>query len=343
MSLEVRVNQYNDAEWEKFIENNPYHSLYCHLGWKKVIDSTFGHPTYYLAAIENNLISGVLPLVHLKSFVFGNFLISLPFFNYAGIHAKTEFIEKELVKKSIEIANAVGADYIELRHKEKYELGLPFKSSKVTFFLKLDNNPEVIWKSLDSKIRNQVRKAEKSDCKIEIGGREMIDDFYDVFCVNMRDLGTPVYSKDFFKNICEEFPNAVKIFIVKIGRRAVAGAFTLFHDGTLEIPWASSLRKYNKYCTNMFLYWEIIKYACLSNVAWFDFGRCSKDGSTYRFKKQWGAEERQLYWHYWTKEDTKRPEVNPHNPKYKILIWVWRRLPLWFTKLIGPCIVRNIP
>jgi len=343
MPIDVSINKFSDTEWEGLIENIPQHSLYHHIGWRKVIIKSFDQPTYYLTAHENNLIAGALPLVHLKSIIFGNFLISLPYFNYAGVSAKNKEAEKALVKKAIELADSVGTDYIELRYTENRDLGLPVKLNKVTFFLKLNYSLEETWKALDPKVRNQVRKAEKSNCQIEIGGIEKVDDFYNVFCVNMRDLGTPVYSKTFFKNICEEFPDIAKILVVKMGNKTVAAGFTLAHNNVLELPWASSLRKYNKYCVNMFLYWEIIKHASTNKFEWFDFGRCSKDVSTYHFKKQWGAEERQLYWHYWTKEGTEKPEVNPHNPKYKIFITIWRRLPLWITKTIGPRIVRNIP
>lgn len=343
MSIEVLINKYKSTEWDKFIDTIAGHSLYHHIKWKEIIEKTFGHSSYYILVKRNGQLLGVLPTVHLKSFLFGNFLVSLPYFNYAGICAETRDAQLALLDKAIDLAKKLGVEFLELRHTQNYNLGLPVKLKKVTFFLRLNPNPEVLWKGLDPKVRNQIRKAQRSDCQVEIGGLNKLKDFYNVFSVNMRDLGTPVYPKRFFENMLIEFPDIAKIFIVKMKGKAVACGFTLAHHDVLELPWASSLRRYNRYCPNMLLYWEIIRYACQNGFSWFDFGRCSKGESTYKFKKQWGGEERQLYWHYWLREDKQVPEINPDNPKYRFFIAIWKRLPLWFTRLVGPHIVRNIP
>jgi serine/alanine adding enzyme len=134
-----------------------------------------------------------------------------------------------------------------------------------------------------------------------------------------------------------------RIFTVFLNNRVLASGLTIGYKDSLEIPWASSLRGYNKLCANTLLYWEIIKFASEKGYMYFDFGRCSLNSGTYHFKKQWGATPRQLYWYYWLPRGERLPELNPANPKYRLLIAVWQRLPLFLTNLFGPCIARSIP
>ena len=123
----------------------------------------------------------------------------------------------------------------------------------------------------------------------------------------------------------------------------VASGFLIGFKKRLEIPWASSLKEYNKLSPNMLLYWSVLKFAIENGYKQFDFGRSSIESGTYRFKEQWGAKPIQLYWYYWLSNGGKLPELNPHNPKYQTAINIWKRLPLSVTKIIGPRIVKNLP
>ena len=152
----------------------------------------------------------------------------------------------------------------------------------------------------------------------------------------MRDLGTPVYPQSFFESIIKHFPSEASIHVVTIEGKPVAAGFLLAHRDRVEIPWASSLREYNRISVNMLLYWDILKTAILREYKVFDFGRSSKDVGTYRFKKQWGANELQLYWHYWLRQGETLPELNPANPKFQLAIHIWRKLPLAVANRLGP-------
>ena len=153
-----------------------------------------------------------------------------------------------------------------------------------------------------------------------------------------------VYSKNFFKTILDELPDNAKIIIIFSKEDIpVAAAFIIHYKRMMEIPWAATLRKYDRLSPNMLLYFEVLKYAIKQQCSLFDFGRCTKDSGTYRFKKQWGGEEKVLYWYYMLKPNQEIPEVNPNNPKYQMAIRVWKKLPLFLTKMVGPSIVKNIP
>lgn len=345
--MEINVQHYDREDgsaWDAFVAAHCDSTNYHQYGWRQVIEKSFGHKSYYLTAINrSDEICGVLPLVHFNSRLFGSFLVSLPFFNYGGMLCNDAIAGTALLKRARCMLTDVSADHAELRHLDNCEEVLATKQHKVTMILDLEKDEDTQWKTLDTKVRNQIRKAEKSGLHAISGHMELLDGFYEVFCRNMRDLGTPVYDKEFFRNILEAFPDNTCIISVTFeGKMVASGIITWFRD-TLEVPWASSIREYREKCPNNLLYWEAIKFAIGNKIMKFDFGRSTPDEGTFRFKKQWGAQPVQLYWQYLLGNGKNIPELNPGNPKYRFAIKVWQHLPVIVTKIIGPYIVKNIP
>lgn len=342
----VRAFDKKDAVgWNAFVRRSESSSCYHLIQWKDVIEKSFGHKTWYLYSKNNKGdIDGILPLVHMKSPLFGNFMVSLPYFNYGGICADNASVAESLLRHAVAIAEERKAQHMELRHTRETASGLSVKTAKVSMQLKLPESADELWRLFSSKLRSQVQRPMRESMTVKVGKEELIYDFYDVFAANMRDLGTPVYSINFFRNILFEFPDSTWICTVQTaaGGPAAAGFLAGFKD-TLEIPWASSLRRYNRYSPNMLLYWAVLRFACEKKYKVFDFGRSTPGEGTYRFKEQWGAKPVQLYWHYWMRNGKTMPELNPRNPKYKMAINIWKRLPLPLTNLIGPAIVKNLP
>lgn len=345
-SITTRLYTDSDrARWDAYAIASDHASCYHLIGWKKVIEEAFGHKTYYLLSEdENSHLNGILPIVHLKSLLFGNFAVSLPYFNYGGICADTKEIGDELLRAATDIARSEGIGHLELRQIQNFLTELPVKTTKVSMRLSLPSTSEELMKSFSSKLRSQIKRPLREGMYTKITGKEGLDDFYTVFSLNMRDLGTPVYGKSFFRHILESFPASARICTAYTKeKRPVASGFLMGFKETLEIPWASSLRAYNRLSPNMLLYWSVLEFACNQAFKIFDFGRSTPDEGTYKFKEQWGAEPIQLYWSYWLKNGGSLPELNPHNPKYKMAIKTWQKLPLYVTQLLGPHIVKNLP
>ncbi len=344
--MKVSLYKTEDKErWNEYVRGSSAASYYHHLGWKNIIEKSFGHKTYYLLAEdERSNVRGILPLVQIKSILFGNFMVSLPYFNYGGVCADDDGIGAKLLSEAIRLAEKNNMDHIELRQTSNLNSDLSVKTAKVSMLLKLPSKEEDLWNSFSSKLRSQIRRPTKEGMSSRIGRHEELDNFYSVFSVNMRDLGTPLYSKKFFRNILDEFPESTHICTVygKDGK-PVASGFLVGFKQTLEMPWASSLRSYNRYSPNMLLYWDALRYACENGYTVFDAGRSTPGEGTYRFKEQWGAKPLQLYWHYWMKNGASLPELNPKNPKYRMAIKIWKKLPVALTKLLGPGIVKNLP
>jgi len=252
--MEVNLLTDETAAWDDYVIRHPMACNYHQSRWKTVLEQSFGHPTRYLFAKEGDRIVGILPLVVMKSVLFGRFLVSLPFFNYGGILADDADVEQALLTSAQATAREEKAKYIEFRHITPHRLGLRAKRNKVTMLLDLQRDADSQWDGLDPKVRNQIRKAKKSRLWTETGGVELVDDFYTVFARNMRDLGTPVYSKAFFKAILTSFPASSHLLVVRLERRPVAVGLTSAFRTVLEMPWAASLRDDRHLCGHMLLY-----------------------------------------------------------------------------------------
>lgn len=330
--------------WADYVARQPAATLYHDYRWRELIRSVFGHQSWYLRArAPSGGIVGVLPLVRLNSRLFGDFLVSMPYFNYGGVLADDEVAAGALVAHAGQLAGRLGVQHVELRQTTRLPGGLPIRDDKVTMLLELPDDPDRLWHDIGAKRRAQVKRPLRERIEIHHGGTELLDDYYRVFARNMRDLGTPVYSRELFREILANFPGQTRIIVIRLDDRPVAAAFLIGHRGRLEIPWASSLREANPVGVNMLLYWEALKYAIEAGYRVFDFGRCSRDGGTYRFKKQWGAQEQPLYWQYWLRDGATLPRLNPDNPKYRLLIAMWQRLPLAIANRLGPGIVGQLP
>lgn len=328
--------------WDAYVSRHRDASAYHLFGWRAVITQAFGHETRYLAALAGDDVVGVLPLVLFRSRLFGRYVVSLPFLNYGGVLADSALAADALAGAAIDETRAMRGDYLELRHTSQRFPHLQAKRHKVAMGVPLRASEEEQWQSIDRKIRNQVRKAQKSDLRTAAGGTELLPAFYDVFARNMRDLGTPVYSRRWFDAILRAFGDRSRVFVVYHAERPVAAAFVHWHGGVLEVPWASALRESNPLCANVLMYWEMFRFAVAQRFERFDLGRSTPGEGTFNFKKQWGAESHELVWEYWTRDGRAMPDLSLKNPKFQTAIAMWQQLPVGVTRVLGPPIVRHI-
>jgi FemAB-related protein (PEP-CTERM system-associated) len=316
------------------------------------VDRVYGHPSYYFMAWStpegnggasgHNKIVGVLPLFYLKNVLFGKLLVSLPFCDYGGILAEDERVVQALLQKAFELAGKLDHTAIELRHTERVVSDrLNTSSHRTRMVLEINGDSDKLWTSFDAKLRSQIRKPEKEGLVAKFGNVELLDDFYTVFSFNMRDLGSPVHSKNLPKCVLEEFGNSAKLQVVYNRKAPVAAGLIICFRETVFIPWASTLRQYNRLSPNMMLYWNFLKFAADHGFKKFDFGRSSPNEGTYKFKLQWGAKPTPLYWHYSVNARAGAGE-KIRKDRYAPLIALWKKLPLPVANMIGPHIRKHI-
>jgi serine/alanine adding enzyme len=315
----------------------------AHPHWLLVLKEGLGHSPRAIEAVRGGETVGYLPLAYVRSTLFGRFLASLPYLNTGGVAADDDVVRRGLIDRAVALGETLKVRHLELRHEAKVEHPRlnGARDTKVHMRRALPDFPGPLWTKLPAKVRNQVRKGEKSGLTVHWGTAELLDEFYGVFATNMRDLGTPVYGRALFRAVLRHFPDDAELCVVRLGDRPVAGALLVHGKGITEVPSASSLREFNPLCANMLMYWNLLDRAVRRGQGGFDFGRATRDGSTYKFKKQWGAEESPAVWQYHLAGAA--ADLRPDNPKYSRFIKVWQRLPVPVTRVLGPRIVRGIP
>ncbi len=333
------LDELNKQEWDDYVLNHPQAEHYHLSGWGKVIEQAYRHETLYFGARKSAKLQGILPVVVMQGRRRRKRLVSMPFLDYGGVCVEDSDVASTLYQAVYRAFESSSLSLIDLRHRHPTPLPLTRYGDKVTMILDLDPSAEAMWKKFPGKVRNQVRKAEKEQLQVRWAPPHEVDDFYQVYVHNMRDLGSPPHSLKFFQAILTEFADA-RLVLVQLGRDVIGGAVCLVCKDKMLVPWASSLRPYFRLCPNNLLYWEAIRTACEEGLRYFDFGRSSRDSGTYKFKKQWGAREEPLYWQSNASGGDGIDESQHRMLGY--VVQVWQRLPVGVTRLVGPALRRRI-
>ena len=285
------------AAWDNYVLSHSKGIAYQLFAWKESVEKAYKLQTCYLVARDNHRIKGVLPLIFFKSPFSITKLISLPYCDAGGPLADDSTIEKALFEKSLELAKSVRVSIRSTRPFAKIPSQTTLNQQKARMILNLPDGSNQLLTGLKAKVRSQVKKAHKNGLTSTLGSLDLLPDFYAVFCENMRDLGSPVHSKKWIHAILKNYGNRAHVGVVYTsnGEPAAAGII-LCHPRVISIPWASSLRRFNKLNPNMMLYWTFLKFAADNGYQSFDFGRSTPGEGTFRFKKQWGACPEYLHW-----------------------------------------------
>ncbi len=318
-------------------------STFCHLGaWREVMEESLGHePRYRVAVDERGEPRGLMPMVRVRSRLFGHYLVSMPFLNYGG-PLGTEEARRALAENAVQEARNLGVDLLEIRSRTPVPGDLRTSHRKLTVLLSLPESAEVLWeKGLRAKVRSQVRRPMKEGMETTFGP-SCVHGFYEVFSRTMRDLGTPVLPRAFFEAIAGALPEQVVFGTVVLGDKPVAAGCGFLWGGELEMTWAGARRELSRMAPNMLLYWSFMEEAIRRGAHTFNFGRCSPGSGTHRFKRQWGGEDVELPWAQWS-EGGVDATPTPEGRKYELATAVWRRLPLAVTNRVGPMLSRVLP
>jgi serine/alanine adding enzyme len=330
-----------EEEWDTFAATQRGYTHFHRFRWRTVIERVFGHECVYLAARDgDDRLAGILPLVRVRSVVFGHYLVSMPFVNYGGPIGSDEAI-RALVDEAVGVARRDRVKLLEMRSSVPIDTPLHVSHRKITVVLDLPDTAEQLFRRFTTKLRSQIRRPQKEGVTVAFG-RDQLEPFFSVFARHMRDLGTPTQSLTFFQEIANQFPEDCSIGCAYLGGEPVAGGLGFRFGDEFEMTWASSLREYNREAPNMLIYWAFMERAIAEGVKRFNFGRCTRGAGTHRFKMQWGGREEQLWW-YGLAASNGVTTPSPMEGPFRWAPHIWRRLPASLTTKVGPSIVRYIP
>jgi len=342
----TRVQRCGDGGvWDAYVASSPGGCVWHRWGWQQAMRSAYGLSCHYLLACRGRSVVGALPLALQSSRLFGRRLVSLPWLDYAGILTDDTEAHRALLTAAVNLARQQDAELVLrslIAESPGYQSPARTRTDKLAMALDLPVEAGELWRQFGAKVRNQIRKAVKTGLHARWAGQESLGEFYSVYSVNMRDLGSPPQSLGFFREVFRSFGQLARLLLVRQGQTTVAGGLVLAETQTWQVPWASSLRRFNHLCPSHLMYWTILSSAC-GQTPRFCFGRSSRDSGTYKFKAQWGARPVQLYWHSWSAEPGRPAGADADDSRIITLVQsAWRRAPACLARAFGPHIVKRV-
>ena len=309
--------------------------------WQGILRNVFRHPTYFLYAEHDGEILGVLPLAHIKSRLFGNSLIALPFAVYGGVAASTTEATAALEQEAQSLARQLDVDHLEFRNINPRHADWPTQDLYVTFRKEILPEVEANMLAIPRKQRAMVRKGINSGLISTVDRKS--DRFFKLFADNVHRHGTPALPKRYFDTLLEVFGDDCEILTITTPDGKPLSSVLSFYFRDEVLPYyAGDDEAARNFAANDFKYWELMRRSCERGLKVFDYGRSKVGTGPYSFKKNWGFEPQGLHYEYCLYKRDSIPQNNPNNAKYKLLIETWRRMPIGLANLIGPHIVRNL-
>jgi FemAB-related protein (PEP-CTERM system-associated) len=330
----------NRDRWNAFVRAHPEGTFFHLAEWEAVLTGAFGHRSHYLWARGHDQVAGILPLVEVRSRLFGHALISTPFCVYGGILAVDAEAHRALEQAACDLARRLGVDYLEMRNRTPRHAGWPAKELYVTFRRPIDPDAEKNMMAIPRKQRAMVRKGIQRELRTEIDGG--IDRLYAIYSESVRNLGTPVFSRRYLSLLAQAFAGQCEVLTVTHAGQAVAGVLSFYFRDEVLPYYGGSIAAARGLAANDFMYWQVMERARERGVRTFDFGRSKRGSGSYDFKTHWGFEPEPLHYEYFLVKAREMPNLSPTNDRYARMIDLWRRLPVPVTQLIGPPIARYL-
>ncbi len=331
------------SEWDLFVASHPHATPFHSTAWMRALESVFSYENRSLYARTAGKITGILPLFLVSNWIMGRCLVSSPFADYGGVLAADEATWQALVARAVDIGSAERVGFIELRHKEASpHPGFYQRDLYVGFEAELRPEVESQLRSLPRDTRYMIRKAQKAGLEARYG-LDQLSEFYHLFTLNWRRLGTPVLPREWLQRLAHEFQTEADLVIARLHGRPVAGVFSFVFANTLFPHYCGASPEANVLAANNFIYWELMRRSIEQGVRRFDFGRSKKNTGAYQFKTSWNTEIRPLQYQVAMVRRKTAPNFSPANPKFAVASKLWSYMPLQASTWLGPRVVRWFP
>ena len=339
--MDIRPLTTETVEWDAFVRSTVHGSPFHLLAWKRVVETAFGHRPHYLMAAGSDRVEGVLPLFEVPCLFGGRGLVSVPYGVYGGVCATSPEARAALLEAATRLARDRRAAYVELRHRSGQRVDLPTKSLYVTFARPISADSEENMAAIPRKQRRMIRQGVKFGLRPEFG-LQHLDAFYEVYAESVRRLGSPVFPRTLFRAIAQEFKQDCELLTIWREGRLLAGVLTLLYEDRALPYYGGALDEGAQFAVNDFMYWELMCRVAAAGYQIFDFGRSREGTGPYHFKRHWGFQPEALPYQYILQRGS-IPNLSPSNPKMRLAIAAWKRLPLAVTKTLGPRLTRYLP
>lgn len=334
----------DSARWDGYVRARPDGSPFHLTAWARAIARGLGHRAHYLVAERGRAVAGVLPLIHVRSPIFGQSLVSNAFAVYGGPLADTPAAHRALDAAGWAVAERLGVGAMEYRSRARTRPDWPAKSDTyATFRRALASDGEANLKAIPRKQRAEVRKSLDLGLDVRVGrDRRALAEHHAIYSESVRNLGTPVFPARLFAAMIEAFGDDADILTVSRAGRPLASVLSLYHEGAVLPYWGGGVPDARGWRANDHMYWMLMEHARARGSTSFDFGRSKLGTGPYAFKKNWGFEPEPLHYEFRLAAGAAMPDLNPNSPKFRLMTRAWSRLPLWLANRLGPPIARGL-
>lgn len=344
-AVEIALASHNDrAVWDDYLARAKDAALFHDWRWGDAVSDGFGYETLRLIARRDGRVAGLLPLIDVRSALFGRSLISTAFAIGGGALADDDETLFKLGEKALELGRERRVNYVELRGGVAPGAEWRAKAGLYAAFSKpLPAHVDDILRWLPKNRRSEVRKAiellTSGETRSRLDGTP--EEFHALYAAAVRNLGTPVFSILFVRALVKHFSSDAEIALIERGGKPVATLLSFrFRDLAMPYyiggaPEARALKAYD------YLYYWLMRRSIERGAKIFDFGRSKIGSSHYQTKTYWGFEPRPLVYHVALVRAKSLPNVSPNNPKFAAMSTAWRRLPLPIANAAGPLLARH--
>jgi len=314
--------------------------------WLNLVHEMYGYKTYRWVVMEDSHPLGALGLVEVNHPIFGHYLATAPFGSYGGIAFETTEARDLLLDEAHRLAEDIKAEYVSIRFDEGAStppdnwLQSP---NYFTYLINLPADPETLLKTFSSDHRNHVRKSLKKGHSIRFGHLDLLDDAYEALAKSMHELGSPYHSKKYLRKMAELLGNTLEFAVIYNAQGKISGGGVFIYQGdTVFNLHANILRHARSTYAGEFLYWSVIEHAIQKGLKTFDLGRSLVGSGNEVFKVKWSPHKQLLAYWYWLSPGHQLPALNQKNPKFQLVIAIWKLMPAFVVRIFGPFLIRGL-
>ncbi len=309
--MDILINDEIDKKlWNGFVKNR----IFFRYEWLNIIKNSYNLEPLFILIYEDDKYA-LIPSFKTKSGY-----ISLPFVSYSG-YSYNDFGMLDKLKDYL-ISQNITIDSRDL------VLSPNTKSGYVNPIAKFEDLDD-FWHKIKPKLRNQLRKSKRYGYSFK--KTTSLEEFYDIYSLGMRNLGTPAHKISFFIQMFLNLP--VEIFMIYHSGKPIGTMFCLKDYNTLSSLYSYVLPEYKKKYANYFLYLNVIEWMIKQKIKYFDMGRSLYGDGTFQFKKKFNPTIFSI-----------KSNINYQtNKKMQIASEIWKKLPLALTNKISPKIRVYLP
>ena len=314
--------------------------------WTKFAAELYRFSCYRFVAEGDDGVLGLLVLAHVKHILFGNYLTTAPFASYGGFAFCSPGVRDALLEKALALGKDLNVDYVNVRFDAGESIppeGWVQHPIYYTYLMDLPDHAEVLWKSFTSQYRNHIRKPLKKGFIVKFGRLDLLDDVYEGLADSMHELGSPYHGKAYLRRMAESLGDALEFAVVRGPREELIGAGVFIFQGNIVTSLHSNiLHKFRTDYAGDFLYWSAITRYGGQGFSILDMGRSLVGSGNESFKMKWNPRRQLLAYWYALRDGATMPELNQKNPRFQFAIWLWKKLPGFMVRSLGPLLIKGL-